>query len=104
MKTRPTAFDAKPLFRPRLLDIFNQPYGRSDLLSDVMAGITVGLIALPLALALGIASIPSGTQTPYPHQRSDYLPRFLPVWPFPVSGEAACRSAVRLRHLYRLFC
>ena len=31
-----------------------------------MAGVTVGLIALPLALALGIASIPVGTQTPYP--------------------------------------
>ena len=31
-----------------------------------MAGITVGLIALPLALALGIASVPAGTQTPYP--------------------------------------
>ena len=31
-----------------------------------MAGVTVGLIALPLALALGIASIPAGTQTPYP--------------------------------------
>jgi SulP family sulfate permease len=66
MKTRSRGFDAKPLFRPRLLDIFNQPYGRSDLLSDVLAGITVGFIALPLALALGIASIPGGTQTPYP--------------------------------------
>jgi sulfate permease, SulP family len=66
MKTRSTGFDAKPLFRPRLLDIFNRPYGRSDLLSDVMAGVTVGLIALPLALALGIASVPAGTQTPYP--------------------------------------
>lgn len=31
-----------------------------------MAGITVGLIALPLALALGIASIPPGTATPFP--------------------------------------
>ena len=66
MKTRSTAFDAKQLFRPRLLEIFNQPYGRSDLLADIMAGITVGLIALPLALALGIASVPGGTQTPYP--------------------------------------
>jgi sulfate permease, SulP family len=59
-------FDAKQLFRPRLLQIFNQPYRRGDLLADIIAGITVGLIALPLALALGIASIPAGTQTPYP--------------------------------------
>jgi sulfate permease, SulP family len=29
-----------------------------------MAGVTVGLIAFPLAIALGIASIPSGTETP----------------------------------------
>jgi sulfate permease, SulP family len=56
----------RPLFRPRLLDVFIQPYGRSELVADVMAGITVGLIALPLALALGIASIPAGMQTPYP--------------------------------------
>lgn len=66
MKTRSTASGAKPLFYPRLLEIFDQPYGRSALLADVMAGVTVGLIALPLALALGIASIPAGTQTPYP--------------------------------------
>ena len=31
-----------------------------------MAGLTVGLIALPLALALGIASIPQGAETPLP--------------------------------------
>ena len=66
MKTRSTASGAKPLFYPRVLEIFDQPYGRSALLADVMAGVTVGLIALPLALALGIASIPAGTQTPYP--------------------------------------
>jgi len=53
-------------FRPRLLEIFSGKYGRGDLGSDVMAGITVGLIALPLALALGIASIPAGIATPFP--------------------------------------
>jgi SulP family sulfate permease len=31
-----------------------------------MAGVTVGLIALPLALALSIASVPAGAQTPFP--------------------------------------
>jgi sulfate permease, SulP family len=66
MKPRPIAFGARPLFRPRLLEIFKHPYARSDLLADVMAGTTVGLIALPLALALGIASIPADTPTHYP--------------------------------------
>ncbi|MCC4263646.1 C4-dicarboxylic acid transporter DauA [Oceanimonas baumannii] len=32
------------------------PYGRRQLLSDVLAGITVGIIAIPLAMALAIAS------------------------------------------------
>ncbi len=31
-----------------------------------MSGVTVGLIALPLALALGIASVPPGAETPFP--------------------------------------
>src|SRR5258705_8225791 len=66
MKTRSEVFKAKPVFRPRLLEIFSRRYGRKDLLADVLSGIAVGLIALPLALALGIASIPAGTPTPYP--------------------------------------
>lgn len=53
-------------FRPRLLEIFNGRYGRAQLGNDVMAGITVGMIALPLALALGIASVPAGVETPFP--------------------------------------
>src|SRR6478735_7979310 len=31
-------------------------YGTRDLISDVIAGLTVGLVALPLAMAFGIAS------------------------------------------------
>jgi SulP family sulfate permease len=79
-KTHSTAFDAKQLFRPRLLEIFNQPYRRSDLLADVMAGITVGLIAFPLALALGIASVPGGTQTPYPPPAIGLFTAIFAVW------------------------
>jgi len=33
-------------------------YTRSILTSDLVAGLTVAVIALPLAMALGIASIP----------------------------------------------
>jgi len=41
-------------------------YTRQQALADALAGITVGLIALPLALALGVASIPAGLATPMP--------------------------------------
>jgi len=53
-------------FRPRLLDVFNGKYGRAELGNDLLAGLTVGMIALPLALALGIASVPAGMATPFP--------------------------------------
>jgi SulP family sulfate permease len=42
-------------FRPKLLETL-QNYKRADLVSDLLAGITVGIVALPLAMALGISS------------------------------------------------
>jgi len=42
-------------FRPRLLDAL-QGYGRQRLIHDLGAGLTVGIVALPLALAFAIAS------------------------------------------------
>jgi SulP family sulfate permease len=56
----------QPLFRPRFFSLFHHSYSLKDLTSDLGAGVTVGLIALPLALALGVASIPPGISTPYP--------------------------------------
>jgi len=53
-------------FRPRLLEVFDGTYGRVALGKDLMAGLTVGMIALPLAMALGIASVPAGVATPSP--------------------------------------
>lgn len=66
MSNRPVQTNARPLFSPRILTVFSRGYSRSDLGSDLMAGVTVGLIALPLALALGIASVPAGIQSPFP--------------------------------------
>jgi len=52
-------------FRPRSLELL-RGYSREKLAGDLMGGVTVGLIALPLALALGVASIPAGTTMPFP--------------------------------------
>jgi SulP family sulfate permease len=42
-------------FRPRLLDCLHD-YSRDKLLRDLAAGVTVGVVALPLAMAFAIAS------------------------------------------------
>ena len=43
-------------FHPRLLDTLRGGYGRERLLADLGAGATVGIVALPLAMAFAIAS------------------------------------------------
>jgi SulP family sulfate permease len=42
-------------FRPRLADTLKN-YSRQDLVADLIAGLTVGIVALPLAMGFGIAS------------------------------------------------
>lgn len=55
-----------PRFNPRIFSALRSGYSRSQAIADALSGITVGLIALPLALALGVASIPAGLATPLP--------------------------------------
>lgn len=61
-----TDSNPRPRFRPRLLEIFHSNAPEFRLGNEVMAGLTVGLIALPLAIALGVASVPLGVETPLP--------------------------------------
>jgi SulP family sulfate permease len=42
-------------FHPRLIDALRH-YGRQDFFHDLAAGLTVGVVALPLAMAFAIAS------------------------------------------------
>jgi SulP family sulfate permease len=43
-------------FTPKLITAFREGYGAADLRADLIAGLTVAIVALPLAMALGIAS------------------------------------------------
>ena len=47
-----------PRFLPKSIVCVREGYTRRGFLADVVAGITVGVIALPLAMAFGIGSIP----------------------------------------------
>lgn len=53
-------------FRPRSLELFGKNRIDYSLSKEIAAGLTVGLIALPLSLALGIASVPAGALTNLP--------------------------------------
>lgn len=45
-----------PDFTPKLLTVWREGYGLSRLRADALAGLTVAIVALPLAMALAIAS------------------------------------------------
>jgi sulfate permease, SulP family len=53
--TRPRMRIPWGTWRPKLVECL-QDYGRQTLASDLVAGLTVGVVALPLAMAFGIAS------------------------------------------------
>jgi len=44
------------MFVPKLFTVLREGYGLSDLRADAVAGLTVAIVALPLAMALAIAS------------------------------------------------
>src|SRR5579872_6013898 len=44
------------LFTPKLVTILREGYGFKNLRADVLAGLTVAIVALPLSMAIAIAS------------------------------------------------
>ena len=62
-------------FQPVLFDTLKN-YSKEKFFTDLMAGIIVGIVALPLAIAFGIASGKSRTRSDHSHNRRIY--RFLP--------------------------
>lgn len=52
----PPPVPASDLLTPKLISTFREGYSLSDLSRDVVAGLTVAVVALPLSMAIGIAS------------------------------------------------
>ena len=44
------------LFTPKLITVWREGYGLKQLRADAVAGLTVAIVALPLSLAIAIAS------------------------------------------------
>ncbi len=44
------------LFIPKLWTVLRENYGKADLRADILAGLTVAIVALPLSMAIAIAS------------------------------------------------
>ncbi|HEY8593619.1 MAG TPA: SulP family inorganic anion transporter [Devosiaceae bacterium] len=54
--TQPAAPPRQPLLLPKIITTFQEGYRLPDLIRDSFAGLTVAIVALPLALAIAIAS------------------------------------------------
>src|SRR5512139_4280938 len=52
-RSEPTFAD---LFTPKLITVLREGYGLRDLRADALAGLTVAIVALPLSMAIAIAS------------------------------------------------
>ena len=44
------------LYRPKILMIFQEGYGFADFRKDLLAALTVAVVALPLSMAIAVAS------------------------------------------------
>ena len=44
------------LFTPKLITVLREGYGMTQLRADAIAGLTVAIVALPLSMAIAIAS------------------------------------------------
>ncbi len=52
----PPASGFAELFTPKLITVLREGYGLGDLRADIVAGLTVAIVALPLSMAIAIAS------------------------------------------------
>lgn len=65
-ETGPAGPSFSELFTPKLVTVFREGYSLQNFRSDLIAGLTVAIVALPLSMAIAIASGASPAQGLYP--------------------------------------
>ena len=83
--TRPSFAE---LFTPKLVTVLREGYGLSNFRSDVIAGLTVAIVALPLSMAIAIASGASPAQGLYTAIFGGFLVSALGGSRFQIGGPA----------------
>ena len=81
------------LFTPKLLTVFREGYGLSHFRSDALAGLTVAIVAMPLSMAIAIASGVSPERGLFTAIVGGFLVSLLGGQP--VSDRGACRGVYR---------
>jgi len=85
----PAAPSAAELFTPKLITVLREGYGWRDLRADVIAGLTVAIVALPLSMAIAIASGVSPDRGLYTAAIGGFLISALGGSRFQIGGPAA---------------
>lgn len=76
------------LFTPKLVTVLREGYGPGALHADVMAGLTVAIVALPLSMAIAIASGASPAQGLYSAIIGGFIVSLLGGSRFQIGGPA----------------
>lgn len=86
LSARSASFGA--LFTPKLITILREGYGLADLKADAFAGLTVAIVALPLSMAIAIASGAAPVQGLYTAIVAGFLISALGGSRFQIGGPA----------------
>ena len=92
MKEPPTGQSDTPrfteLYAPKLLTVLREGYGLPQLRADAIAGVTVAIVALPLSMAIAIASGVTPAQGLYTAVVGGFLVSLLGGSRFQIGGPA----------------
>lgn len=77
-----------PLFTPKLVTVLREGYGTAQLRADALAGLTVAIVALPLSMAIAIASGAAPAQGLYTAIVGGFLVSALGGSRFQIGGPA----------------